>query len=317
MIDMIATSVAGLLVICAFMPTAARIRELGKRSVCSINLASIGVSAKIYASDNDGRWMIPAFSEIAYEHGGNGIDYLNDDGNYGSGIGATDPGEVGWRRRDPTTPMDSYYSGSTAGSTTRAYWLLVRSGDANVQQFICPSSEDKPDLPSNIDLYYDFASYTTVSYGYQVPFGPPDTQPREGADNRIIFASDKGPYYLAGADPTNGFFTNGPGGHPLTIYDPPRYWRPFNSSNHGGRGNGEGQNCLYADGAVSFERTPTVGIDHDNIYTLMLDEWDATGWNLIYGDSPQVSAQHNPYPGVDALGPGPEDYSSTDSLIYP
>ena len=69
----------------------------------------------------------------------------------------------------------------------------------------------------------------------------------------------------------------------------PKDWRPFNSANHGGQSNGEGQNALYADGHSSFLRTPLGGIDSDNIYTLMGEQWDIEGFNRIHGYSPHQS----------------------------
>ena len=80
-------------------------------------------------------------------------------------------------------------------------------------------------------------------------------------------------------------------------------WRPFNSRNHGG----EGQNVLYADGHASFERTPTVGVDHDNIYTVALD--NSTYAGIVIGESPWKRSAH-PF----AAAP---DASSTDSVIFP
>lgn len=307
------------LLISILLPSLSRARELSKRLVCASNIKGIGTSAKIYANDNNERWMIPPFSDSAYSQGGNGIDYLNNDGDFGRHLNANDPGEVANDRQFESTSDTSGEgnSGSTAVSVTRAYWMMVRSGDITVNQFTCPSSGDPADPTEDIDLYYDFESYENISYGYQVPFGPRDTQPREGADNRMIFASDKGPYYLADSDPTTGFQTSGRDGQPLTINDSPRNWRPFNSGNHGGNNNGEGQNCLYADGHASFQRTPIVGIDNDNIYTLMIDGWDLTAQNRIFGDSPHISAVTNPYPGAEALGPDPQSYASTDALIYP
>jgi len=307
------------LLISILLPSLSRARELSKRLVCAANIKGIGTSAKIYANDNNERWMIPPYSDSAYSQGGNGIDYLNDDGDAGRHTGATDAGEVAYdRERESTSDVTGQgNSGSTAVSVTRAYWMMVRSGDITVQQFICPSSGDQADDTEDIDLYYDFVTYNSISYGYQVPFGPRDTQPREGADNRMVFAADKGPYYFAGADPTSGFNSGGPNGAPLTINDAPRLWRPFNSGNHGGNNNGEGQNCLYADGHASFQRTPIVGIDSDNIYTLMVDDWEQLAHGRIFGDSPHISAAKNPYPGQNALGNDAQSYSSTDSLIYP
>lgn len=319
LVDMLALCAMIILIGLLLVSVTSRLREYGRRSVCAMNLAGIGASSKIYAMDNEESWMVPAFSGSAYNQGGNGIDYLNDDGTVGDGAANTDPGEVGYLRQSESTSdaLAGGNSGSTAVSVTRAFWMLVRSGDVSVKQFICPSSGDTVDASTNLDLYYDFEGYTHVSYGYLVPWGPRDTRPREAGDHRVVYAADKGPYFLAGADPTAAFNTGGADGGPIGLDDPPEYWRPFNSPNHGGVGNGQGQNCLFGDGRVSFELVPTVGVDHDNIYTLMLDDWEQLAHSRIFGDSPHISAARNPYPGDEALGPNPFSYASTDSLIYP
>jgi hypothetical protein len=290
--------------------TTARVRELSKRSVCSLNLAGIGASAKIYAADNNGKWMIPAFREAFIE---TGIIYTRWD----NGIGP--PGQTGYEREfesrsaTPTFPA----GGSTEVAVTRAFWMLVRSGDVSVKQFICPSSGDVPDPTENIDFYYDFTEYENISYGYQVPFGPLDTQPREGMDHRQAVAADKGPWYLELnqpnwlLDPRTGDAIG-----IVTLYHAPKAWRPYNSPNHGGNGQGEGQNILFGNGGVSFLRKPAVGVDDDNIYTVMTDDWNILGFNRIHGEAPTEWADP-PYPGRDALGAGDGKYSSTDSLIYP
>ena len=72
----------------------------------------------------------------------------------------------------------------------------------------------------------------------------------------------------------------------------------------------------FADGHATFVRLPAVGIDNDNIYTLMTDEFDILTFNRIHGEAP-ICQTPPPYPGMFTLGPGPKDYSSTDSLIYP
>ena len=152
----------------------------------------------------------------------------------------------------PTAGLRLNDAGSPAVSTTRAYWMLVRSGDVTVEQFICPSSGDDRDDTENLDLYYDFQLLENISYGYQVPFGPRDTQPREGMDNRQIVAADKGPWYL---NTTRALFEEaGRTGAGITLDDSPKDWRQFNSNNHGGKSNGEGQNCLFADGHASFKQ---------------------------------------------------------------
>ncbi len=81
--------------------------------------------------------------------------------------------------------------------------------------------------------------------------------------------------------------------------------------------NGEGQNALFADGRVEFHRIPAIGVDSDNIYTLIIDEWGILPSQRIHGDPPHLSAHPNPYPGQGAFGPGSSSFSTTDSLIYP
>ena len=98
----------------------------------------------------------------------------------------------------------------------------------------------------------------------------------------------------------------------------PEAWSAYNSPNHGGRGQGEGQNVLYADGHASFQRNPLGGIDSDNIYTtIQPNGWDdIRKLNLIHGETPhQVNPP--PYPGQDAMAPGAGGYASTDTLIFP
>jgi prepilin-type processing-associated H-X9-DG protein len=293
------------LLISILLPSLSRARELSKRLVCQSNIKGLGTSAKIYANDNNEKWMIPPYDRgilarderVMYTEPTNGED-------------PEGPGQVGM---DRDRPSYSITPASTSVSVTRAYWMLVRSGDITPKQFICPSSGEDEDPTENLDFYYDFTAHEYISYGYQVPFGPRDTQPREGMDNRQPLAADKGPWYTEAIVGTFTWETGEDGS--VTLDDSPKAWRNFNSPNHGGRGSGEGQNVLYADGHASFERTPAVGIDHDNIYTLMGDDWSTIeGYNRIHGEPP-IFVDPNPYPGDDAFDTGA--YSSTDTLIYP
>ena len=302
------------LLISILLPSLSRARELSKRLVCGSNMKGIGTSAKIYANDNSEKWMIPGFATATIGEGG--IAYKPT-----VIITSLVPqrGEVGYFRGDESESEDrAGTGGSTAVTTTRAYWMMVRSGDVTVAQFICPSSTtDSPDDTENIELYYDFESIENISYGYQVPFGPAPTRPREGMDNRQVLAADKGPFYFSDHQPN---WDVGRGGLPISLDDSPKNWRNLNSANHGGSGNGEGQNCLYADGHAKFAKTPTRGIDNDNIYTLMTDEWSVSvppGKNRIHGDSVHLAPSANPYPGEEALRPGTNGFAATDTLLFP
>ncbi len=84
----------------------------------------------------------------------------------------------------------------------------------------------------------------------------------------------------------------------------PKLWRPFNSPNHGG----QGQGVLFADSHAEFMTTPTVGVGKDNIYTAWKRQGDSGDPNTrMHGDRPGNAAPFN------SLTPG----GNTDSLIYP
>ena len=306
-LDVLAVTVILAVLVAAGAPSAERAREVSRRMVCSANLKAIGASAKVYAAANDEKWMTPPFKNANIDV--DGIDYVCD---WLISDPPTEPGQVGYDRQFEGTSetLDYPHAGSVSASATRAFWMLVRSGDISRKNYICPSSGDAPDPTSYVRAYHDFESYYNISYGYQVPFGPWPTRPREGADHRRIHVADKGPFY---ARPNSLSWVVD--GQLLRVDSPPEAWREFNSPNHGGSNNGDGQNCLYADGAVRFQQTPIVGVDNDNIYTLMFDEWHRD-WGRIHGEPPQMPPAP-PYPGQDAFGIGPGRYSATDSLIYP
>ena len=291
------------LLISILLPSLSRARELSKRLVCQSNVKGLGTSCKIYANENGEKWPVPPFDKTLNTAANNkSVDYFS----------STTP--VGFRRERRSFSINP--GASTQLSVSRAYWMLVRSGDITVKQFICPSSTDDDDPTENLELYYDFTEYANVSYGYQVPFGPADTRPREGMDNRQIIAADKSPWYSVAKVPNN--WQSGQNGGPVLLSDSPKSWKAYNSNNHGGAQNGEGQNCLFGDGHANFERTPAVGIDSDNIYTVMTNtNWgDVEAKNRIHGELPGEQTPP-PFPGQNAFVNKLTDYSATDSLIYP
>ncbi len=293
------------LLISILLPSLSRARELSKRVVCSSNARAIGNACKIYAAEpwNQDQWPTPTFPRLNYGTDPN-IIYASVDPNV-----LEDEEQHSPRRYEPSdVDTDTL-------SPTRAFWMLIRSGETVPKTYICPSSGDTVDDTEEIDRYYDFTRLGTVSYGYQVPFGPVDTRPSEDVDTRMGLIADKGPH--AGGDsglvPDDGSFE---------INTAPREWQRFNSSNHGGRGAGEGQNVFFADGHVDFEQTPIVGVDHDNIYTVMGDMSAGGDTTLarISGFAPGAgggNAGPDPYPGEGVFGPDAKDRATTDALIWP
>ncbi len=292
------------LLISILLPSLSRARELSKRLVCGANLKGLGTACKIYANDYYEQWPL-----VPFDHGQitnkKGIKYVGE-------IREVE-GKLPTLARNiisETEDENEYDGPSTALSTTRCYWMFIRNGDVTQKQFICPSSDDLPDDTNEIERYYDFKGITRVSYGYQVPFGPPDTRATENSDTRLVVAADKGPFSTA----------NGPQDFPggYDDYDnntAPNDWKSLNSPNHGGRGSGEGQNLLFADGHVDFVKKPILGIDQDNVYTLMIGAESLDRW---IGESPVNNhvVDGSAWPGMQAFGSGQWD-STTDCLIYP
>jgi len=291
------------LLISILLPSLSRARELAKRMTCGTNVRGIGTSCKIYANENEEMWPLPAFQDNISVIKQWCID------------AAADPSGVGTNQQGMTPRNIVSDTTTTALSVTRCFWMLVRSGEVSPKQFICPSSGDQPDT-GNAELFYDFEKIGTISYGYRVPYGPNDTRPSENLDNRIVVVADKGPIGTASVDDAmwERLFNTSNGVFPVS---PPAEWVPFNSPNHGGKGQGEGQNCLFADGHTSFERKPIAGIDNDNIYSAFTPNIGLPINRAKGTIKVKPSGRVVWYPGQDSMGTGPGGYSSTDSLIWP
>lgn len=305
------------LLISILLPSLSRARELSKRLVCAANIKGVGTAFKIYANDNDESWPVPAFDDSGVQ-----INYIgfNDQTSslYRGALQTTVGSTTAPGRLAESVPRKGTQTGTTQLSTTRALWMLVRSGEVTPKQYICPSSGDSVDPEANIDLYYDFKDYDNISYGYQVPYGDFDTRASESSDPRLAVAADKGPYSESnsGTDPTQipTLFPGSFNGNDSKLGLSPQEWQQWNSGNHGGSGTGEGQNVLFADGHATFNKTPAAGIDNDNVYTNMAPVTNNSFLWLSGGTFPGTSTTW--YPGQNAFG-GVGNDSTTDSVIYP
>ncbi len=285
------------LLLSIMLPSLARARELSKRAVCAANLQGLGLGLSVYATGSSGWFPIAPHPET--DASGIGlVDYTQAIGSYRG------------KESDPTAGDISLISQlPNKISTTRNPWTLIRSGHCSTGSFICPSSNDRKNIDNNPRNYWDFGSgditgpvttaqadqfWHSVSYGYQVPYGKKG-RPSSSLDPGMAIMADKGPYSAAIdaglAAPL-----------PLTNLSPGD-WGPWNSPNHGGQGQGEGQNVLYADGSVRFVNSPIVGVDQDNIYTQWSGDLSDQSHYMI-GNPPTAGGRQIP------LG-------DTDSLIYP
>ncbi|MEN6335026.1 MAG: hypothetical protein ABFE01_12245 [Phycisphaerales bacterium] len=162
-------------------------------------------------------------------------------------------------------------------SVGASLYLLVKYGEAPPKSFLCGGgsrktrekgvAEFKPGLyrvadpKAKLAYFWDFGPDPTkhVSYAYQMPYGLHKLNTRLGP--RLVLAADRNPWmdspsakatdfseYSADIAPCNGTSDQAKRG---------------NSPRH----EGEGQNVLFLDGHVDFEKRPYCGLDQDNIYT--------------------------------------------------
>lgn len=302
------------LLISILLPSLARARELSKRTVCAANLKGTGNGFATYAVANNDDWPIPAHRPATAVDGTTTL--VTFAGQTGVKRGQTNNSDLGRTLGGA--------NGSTAVSTTRAFWELIRAGASSPKSFVCPSSEDQPNGEDNPQDFWDFGlgnsttegtipgggspaastGYKQVSYGYQVPFGK-NGRPSPNVDQDMALVADKGPY---GGVIENLKTDNGPPATVLTSASAPDDWKRWNSPNHGGHGDGEGQNVMYNDAHVDFVMTPLAGAGKDNIYT----RWANNNQNNNQTYADRILGKH-PTTGDNMFGP----WGATDSFIYP
>jgi prepilin-type processing-associated H-X9-DG protein len=145
------------------------------------------------------------------------------------------------------------YQGQENQSNTRKVYLLVLNNYISPGEFICPSNKVSRNLQiesSKVRTYRDFPDRRYVTYSFQINCNK--TQSGKLQCRKPIMA-DLNPLF-----------------EKLPTYDSQFRVRldkrllTINSSNH----NGRGQNVLFGDGRVEFQKTRYTGITQDDIFTL-------------------------------------------------
>ncbi len=301
------------LLISILMPSLARARELSKRSVCASNVRSMGTGFYTYGNENNEQWPI-ADGVRPTTAGLSSVTYA------GKMVGAL-------RNRDTYSYSDPAGGPDTKISTTRNLWTLIRLQISTQKSFFCPSSDDQPNEDQVPQKWWDFGPanrkdanlnmapvtpdvvawdcWAACSYGYQMPYGQRG-KPSSDADLRMPLAADKGRWgaYFEGGKGQVADLTSYPTPNGLNMNSSPELWRPWNSLNHGGLGQGEGQNVLFADSHVDWAAKPTVGVAGDNIYTTWTNSGGTGAGAIDVGRAVTTAGTEAPY-------------SDTDALIYP
>jgi len=251
------------------MPALSRVRQIAFRMVCGTNLSGLGKAMLIYSNDYD--------------------DELPRSGGRNSSWAPLIPN---WQATSRFGAYNVAANGDGGtGSISSCFYLLVKYAEVTPKSFLCKgdsgTTEFKPadygagtrDL---IDLW-DFGPKPTehCSYAYHMPFGlyALTTSSEPG----MAVAADRNPFVQSPmAEPKNISLFVPEGGREAI--------KAGNANQH----QEDGQNVLFLDSHVSFEKNPYCGINDDNIYTF----WN--GGDIRIGGVPIITS---------------EPQSRTDSLV--
>ncbi len=277
------------ILISILLPALSKARELANRAVCMANIRGIVQSMITYGQSNNQVFPLTgAMTATGY------IDYTN--GVYGQpGTFATAPAAV---QEMYTTGAAPNYTPKWLFSPSSCMWLLVLQGYSTPASFICPSD---PLAVGPSAVWYKnggAVSYLTNFGGYNKTSGWAGNSSGHGLSYSIAFpwwakvpyknatptlyTQQRGQWWTTtGANtqvplvsdmaPMDGTATNGSGSGDgvyqriTTTLPTANTYGPYiyNSGNHAG----DGQNVGFGDDHVTWETSPYVGQNGDNIFT--------------------------------------------------
>ena len=248
--------------IAILMPALSRVRQNAFRMVCATNLSGIGKAMILYANDFDDEFP---------RAGGKSTRWSNKIADY----------------RAPNRFLAYSITpdgGNGKATITSSLYLLVRYEEITPKSFVCKADtgvrEFKPaeygDSQVNIDTFWDFGPDPRehCSYSYHMPYG------------LYVLTSTSEPGLAVAAD--RNPWIPGPGYEP----DPANFsvFNPTGSVQAVQAGNSpthqkDGQNVLFVDIHVGFEKTSACGVNDDNIYTF----WGSDTSNIQKGTIPAAN----------------------------
>ena len=243
------------------MPALARTRQLAFRMTCGTNLSGIGKAMIIYSNDYE--------DELPRSGGEN----------------------CTWSKNIPNWKADNRFAAygikddGTGGraSISSCFYLLVKYAEVTPKSFICKGDTGATEFrpyqegagSAEFIKLWDFGPEPSkhCSYSYHMPFG----------QYKLTTSSEPGMAVAADRNPLQDSPSAAAKMWPA-IYDPDagREAQKYgNAITH----QEEGQNVLFLDCHVAFEKRPNCGINEDNIYTF----WD--GGDIRVGAPPTVGSK--------------------------
>ncbi len=286
------------------MPALARVRQIAYRMVSGTNQSGIGKAMMIYANDNDGDYPVSGSRNVSWVDNG----FLPK-----------------WDEQDRKTAYEyDKATDATDMTITSCFYLLVKYADVATKQFLNRAdvgtlefsfAEDPPSSPDTLDLtdVWDFGGTEVLpgkycSYSYHFPFYGdyvgrdkkyyPITQ--QSNPSKPVIA-DRNPYCIP-----SGEADSAPHSTPDTEIADPIWDDTDGFIDKDGKMNAtahqqNGQNVLFNDIHVRFEKLSNCGINNDNIYVpwsadktgmgtgvafrKKVNGFDASGWSSISGSS--------------------------------
>jgi hypothetical protein len=235
-------------------------RSTAVRMICGTNLSGIGKAMLIYSNDYD--------DEFPRAGGENSIWSNN---------------TPDWSAENRYAAYDLKADGSGGRATiTSSFYFLIKYSDVKPKSFLCVSDTRVTEFNPKkygvrkrelFDLW-DFGpeSAKHCSFSYHMPYGPYalTTSYLPG----VAVAADPSPWMMSPDAKPNSFAYFDPDGEKEAI-------KTGNCSTH----HGDGQNVLFMDAHVSFQKNSFCGVNNDNIYTY----WD--GQDIRRGAIPNIKSQ--------------------------
>ena len=247
------------------MPALGKVRQLAYRMMCGTNLKGLGSAIMVYSND---------YAE-SYPRSGGTSSTLKWSGKVAGGSWA-------WNANEATTTIT--WASTTDATITSAMFLLIKYSDVSPAQFVCQASNQKKyefnsttagNSQTDITGLWDFGDSTSttanptmfVSYCMENPFVGFPISPSSTSGKAIM--SDRSPWI----DDTGVY--KAPVTVASTVTTAPqllaKIWKDATAENKKGASSQahqqEGQNVLFNDSHVSFEKAVTCGVGEDNIYT--------------------------------------------------
>ena len=241
----IAAAVVVFFVIGISMPALARAREISFRMVCARNLSGIGKAMLIYCND---------YEDEMPRAGGRNSGWSN--------------GIRSWTANNRYRAYGLLANGSSGqASISSCLYFLVKYTEVTPKSFVCQGDTGVTDFTlaeygvsgkSLIDLW-DFGPNPTehCSYAYHMPFGL----------YALTTSSEPGMAVVADRNPW--IETPVAGAKDISLFNPDGGREAVNAGNAIAHRE-DGQNVLFMDIHVGFEKRPFCAINDDNIYTY----WD-------------------------------------------